>query len=173
MTPGEARARFAAARVARLATVAAGGAPRLVPVTFALLPEPAALGAPNALGASDAVGAPDALGARYTLGTLDPLGTIVTAVDHKPKRTTRLRRLDDIAHEPRVTLLVDEYDDEWTRLWWARADGVAQVVEPRHPDHAAAVRALSARYPQYREQPPSGPAILITVTQWSGWSYVP
>jgi PPOX class probable F420-dependent enzyme len=113
------------------------------------------------------------VGARDALGTLDALGTIVTAVDHKPKRTTRLRRLDDIAHESRVTLLVDEYDDDWTRLWWARADGVAQVAEPAHPVHAMAVRALSARYPQYREQPPVGPAILITVTQWSGWSYVP
>ncbi|WP_041259685.1 TIGR03668 family PPOX class F420-dependent oxidoreductase [Pseudofrankia inefficax] len=167
MTPGEARARFAAARVARLATVAAGGAPRLVPVTFALLPGPDILGTPVGLGT------PGILGTQDGLGTPDALGTIVMAVDHKPKRTTRLRRLDDIAHEPRVTLLVDEYDDEWTRLWWARADGIAQVVEPAHPVHATAVRALSARYPQYRDRPPAGPAILVSVTRWSGWSYVP
>ncbi|WP_045879901.1 TIGR03668 family PPOX class F420-dependent oxidoreductase [Pseudofrankia sp. DC12] len=148
MSPHEARARFAAARVARLATVTAGGAPRLVPITFAVLagPEPAGPGS---------------------------LGTVVTAVDHKPKRTQRLRRLDDIRREPRVTLLADDYDDDWTGLWWARADGLARVVEPTHPDHAVAVRALASRYPQYRERPPAGPAILIVVTRWSGWSYAP
>jgi PPOX class probable F420-dependent enzyme len=142
VTPQQARARFTAARVARLATVGAAGAPRLVPVTFALLPGRA----------------PD---------------TLVTAVDHKPKTTTRLRRLADVAHEPRVSLLADEYDDDWTRLWWARADGTARVVEPGGPEHAATARALADRYPQYRERPPAGPAIIITVTRWSGWSYTP
>jgi len=101
----------------------------------------------------------------------EPEGTIVTAVDHKPKRTTRLRRLDDIAREPRVTLLADEYDDDWTRLWWARADGVARIVEPADQLHASVVRALADRYRQYREHPPAGPAILISVTRWSGWAY--
>ena len=143
MTPQEARARFSTARVARLATITAEGAPRLVPITFAVLP------------------------------SLEPaeLGMIVTAVDHKPKRTTRLRRLDDIAREPRVTLLADEYDDDWTRLWWARAEGVARVVEPADQLHASVVRALTDRYRQYREHPPAGPAILISVTRWSGWAY--
>jgi PPOX class probable F420-dependent enzyme len=46
---------------------------------------------------------------------------IVFVVDDKPKSTTRLRRLDNIAARPTVCLLVDIYDDDWTRLWWARA----------------------------------------------------
>lgn len=204
MKPGDARARFAAARVARLATIASGGAPRLVPVTFAVVaasdqaelmpepirstpphseldrefgPRPAAIEATprplegvNGDHVNEPTDAADPAGSRPERAGL---GTIVTAVDHKPKSTTRLRRLDDIARDARVTLLADEYDDDWTRLWWARAEGLARVVEPGSPDHVTAVRALAARYPQYREQPPAGPAIVIGVTRWSGWSYTP
>jgi PPOX class probable F420-dependent enzyme len=98
---------------------------------------------------------------------------IVTAVDHKPKRTTRLRRLANIAANPRVSVLADHYDDDWDRLWWVRADGTARVVEPDAPDHTDAVTLLSERYEQYRDRPPAGPAIAITVSRWSGWSATP
>lgn len=175
LSAAEARARFAAARVARLATVTPEGAPRLVPVTFALLGPALPVGATAQAGLATPAGR--AMPARPAGRPEDPrfgdLGTIVTAVDHKPKRSTRLRRLDDIAHEPRVALLADEYDDDWTRLWWSRADGVARVREPPDPEHQSAVRALVARYPRYQDDPPSGPAILITVTRWSGWSFLP
>ena len=64
---------------------------------------------------------------------------IVTAVDHKPKSTRDLRRLSDIADDPRVALLVDHYDDaDWSRLWWVRADGIATV----HDGDATAHRAI-------------------------------
>ena len=98
--------------------------------------------------------------------------TIVSAVDHKPKRTTALRRLANIAANPRVALLADHYDDDWDALWWARADGTARVVESgaEPPLRAAAVRALSARYPPYRTRPPQGALIVIAVDRWSGWS---
>lgn len=89
---------------------------------------------------------------------------LVTAVDHKPKRTTALRRLDNIAANPFVSVLVDEYDDDWAQLWWARADGWGRA----HDSYDVA--ALVAKYPQYREQPPSGPVIVIEVDHWSGWS---
>ncbi|MEU4559408.1 TIGR03668 family PPOX class F420-dependent oxidoreductase [Actinoplanes sp. NPDC023936] len=127
----EARRRFAAARVARLATVSADGAPHLVPVTFAVLGE-----------------------------------RIVFVVDHKPKSTTRLRRLDNIAVRPRVCLLVDAYDDDWSRLWWARADGAARVLDTDD----AAVDALAARYPAYAERRPPGPVVSIEVSGWTGWT---
>ena len=55
--------------------------------------------------------------------------TVYTAVDEKPKRTPELKRLRNIATNPNVTLLVDEYDDDWNRVWWTRADGVASVQE--------------------------------------------
>ncbi|HEV7536536.1 MAG TPA: TIGR03668 family PPOX class F420-dependent oxidoreductase, partial [Acidimicrobiia bacterium] len=70
-------------------------------------------------------------------------------VDHKPKRSAALRRLDNIAANPAVCLLVDHYEDDWTALWWVRFDGHARVVVDG-PEHAAAVAVLCAKYPQYR-----------------------
>ncbi|MCT9929716.1 TIGR03668 family PPOX class F420-dependent oxidoreductase [Planotetraspora sp. A-T 1434] len=137
MPAGRARDRFAAARVARLATVNAQGVPRLVPVTFAVGGD-----------------------------------TVVTAVDHKPKETTDLRRLRDISENPQVCLMVDHYEDDWERLWWARADGWARIAESGG-ERERAVEWLVEKYAQYREHPPEGPAILIEVTHWSGWSYAP
>jgi len=90
---------------------------------------------------------------------------LISAVDHKPKQTTALRRLDNIAVNPFVSVLVDEYDDDdWTRLWWARADGWARV------DESYDLTPLVERYPQYRERPPDGPVVVIEVDHWSGWS---
>nr|BFE66927.1 TIGR03668 family PPOX class F420-dependent oxidoreductase [Actinoplanes digitatis] len=74
---------------------------------------------------------------------------IYSAVDDKPKRHRRLRRLANVAHEPRVSVLADHYDDDWTRLWWVRADGTAAVL----PDSAEGRAALVARYPQYTAMP--------------------
>lgn len=93
---------------------------------------------------------------------------LVTAVDHKPKRTTALRRLANLSANPAASLLVDHYSDDWEALWWARADGAGRVVEAAQAPEA--IDALVARYPQYRSQPPEGPVIVITVERWSGWS---
>ena len=93
--------------------------------------------------------------------------TILTAVDHKPKTTTRLRRLANIEANPRVSLLVDEYDDDWSRLWWARADGSARVVESWD------LAPLVAKYEQYADRVPAGPVVVIEVDRWSGWSAGP
>lgn len=98
---------------------------------------------------------------------------ILTAVDHKPKRTTKLRRLANIAANPRVSVLADHYEDDWSRLWWVRADGTAVVVEPGTSEHTDAGTRLAERYDQYRERPPEGPAIRITVSRWSGWRWIP
>jgi PPOX class probable F420-dependent enzyme len=94
---------------------------------------------------------------------------IVSAVDHKPKRTTRLRRLVNIEANPRVSVLADHYEDDWSSLWWARADGTARIVGPGVPAHERAVSSLAARYPQYRERRPSGSVIVVSVSRWSGW----
>ena len=51
---------------------------------------------------------------------------LISSVDDKPKDTAQLRRLDNIAVNPFVSVLVDEYSDDWTQLWWARADGWAR-----------------------------------------------
>jgi PPOX class probable F420-dependent enzyme len=92
---------------------------------------------------------------------------LVSPVDHKPKRSLRLARLDNIRHEGRVTLLVDHYQEDWTGLWWVRVDGVAETLESIDPASAA---ALTEKYPQYRDNPPTGPGISIEIGTVSGWS---
>lgn len=91
---------------------------------------------------------------------------IVFVVDDKPKTTTRLRRLDNIRANPRVCLLADVYDDDWSRLWWARADGIATIAD----EDPEALGALAARYPHYVQHPPGGPFVSIAVRTWSGWT---
>jgi len=95
--------------------------------------------------------------------------TILTAVDHKPKRTTHLRRLANIEANPAVAVLADHYEEDWSELWWARADGVARVLQPGTGEHANAVAQLAARYTQYAKRRPQGPAVAISVSRWSGW----
>jgi PPOX class probable F420-dependent enzyme len=102
-----------------------------------------------------------------------PDDTIVSAVDTKPKRTTELRRLANLRTNPAAGLLVDEYDDDdddWSQLWWVRVDGNARVVRAGSV-HDESIAALAAKYQQYRESPPAGPAIVITVTSWHGWKF--
>jgi PPOX class probable F420-dependent enzyme len=128
----EARGRFAAARVAHLATVDGDARPHIVPIVFALAED-----------------------------------VVYTAIDAKPKSTTALRRLANIAANPHVALLTDHYDDDWTQLWWVRGDGSAKVIDTAHAEHA--IRLLAARYPQYTAQPPPGPVVEIRVVRWTGW----
>ncbi|NEA22042.1 TIGR03668 family PPOX class F420-dependent oxidoreductase [Actinomadura bangladeshensis] len=96
-------------------------------------------------------------------------GSVYTAVDHKPKSTRDLRRLANVRANPRVALLADHYEDDWSRLWWVRVDGRAQVVEEASR-MAEPVRLLADRYAQYRGRPPEGPVIAITIDSWTGWS---
>jgi len=96
---------------------------------------------------------------------------VVIAVDHKPKSTTNLKRLRNIEATGRVSLSVDAYDDEdWSRLWWARADGVARVLSEEE-DRVEPVAWLVAKYRQYRDNPPTGPVIWVDVATWRGWAY--
>ncbi|HEX5200601.1 MAG TPA: TIGR03668 family PPOX class F420-dependent oxidoreductase [Actinoplanes sp.] len=89
-----------------------------------------------------------------------------TAVDAKPKRSYRLKRLANIAANPRVSVLADHYDEDWSQLWWVRADGVARVLD----SSPEGLRALVDRYPQYQQTPPPGPFLEIRVERWSSWS---
>lgn len=96
---------------------------------------------------------------------------LVFAVDHKPKRTTALRRLANIAANPAVCLLADHWSEDWTRLWWARADGVATVLgDEACGRRGEAIAALRDRYEQYQERPPDGPVVWIEVRRFSGWT---
>ncbi len=121
------------ARVARLATVDAGGRAHVVPICFAL--------------DGDA---------------------LYTAVDEKPKRTRALQRLRNIEADPRVEVLIDHYDDDWSQLWWVRLRGTARIV-----DDPRAVELLAAKYPQYRVEEPAGPVIAVAIEERSEWTASP
>lgn len=95
--------------------------------------------------------------------------TIFFAVDHKPKRTTDLQRVRNLAANPAVSVLVDQYDDDWNRLWWVRVDGTARVLDDRRAA-TGAVDELARRYPQYRQARPSGPVVAISIDRITGWS---
>jgi PPOX class probable F420-dependent enzyme len=95
-------------------------------------------------------------------------GVIYSVVDDKPKRTTALRRLANVAENPRVSVLVDHYEEDWDRLWWARADGSGRLLtDPNDAEAAAAVEQLRARYPQQRA---IGTVLAVDVERWSGWA---
>jgi PPOX class probable F420-dependent enzyme len=93
---------------------------------------------------------------------------LYSAVDEKPKRSKRLRRLANIRENPNVCVLVDHYEEDWTRLWWVRLRGRAEVHEDG-PERDRALRLLLAKYEQYRAQPPSGAAIVVRVDEIRGW----
>jgi PPOX class probable F420-dependent enzyme len=94
---------------------------------------------------------------------------VYSAVDEKPKRHQQLQRVSNVRATGAASLLVDEYHDDWSRLWWVRLDGRAHVVEsPSEIERA--IRSLSDKYPQYRDQPPTGPLLALDVERWAGWS---
>lgn len=97
-------------------------------------------------------------------------GRFTVAIDEKPKSGRPLARLRNIDADPRVTLLIDHYDDDWTRLAWLRIEGTAVAISAvRWP---AAVTALRARYPQYRKMAiERQPLIVITPGRAVSWRW--
>ena len=139
---------LAVARTAVLATIAPHGAPRLVPICFTVAP-------------------PDATDGRLV---------VHTPLDEKPKRVTDphdLDRVRDIAANPVVSLLVHRWSEDWSELGWLRLDGQAELIEPDGPaaaEHAAAVAALRAKYPQYAtHRLEQRPIIRIVVDHTRSW----
>jgi PPOX class probable F420-dependent enzyme len=100
-----------------------------------------------------------------------------TAVDQKPKRVTpeRLARLRNIRAVPRIALLIDEYDEDWTKLWYILIRGKAKLI-PKSPneEHAWAIRKLRAKYPQYTRGmlPDDAPIIRITPERATFWGKI-
>jgi PPOX class probable F420-dependent enzyme len=80
-------------------------------------------------------------------------------------------RLANLAANPRATVLADHYEEDWSALWWVRADGRARVLEDvTAPEAARALDLLAERYAQYREQRPAGPVIALDVERLTGWT---
>jgi PPOX class probable F420-dependent enzyme len=95
-------------------------------------------------------------------------GWLVSAVDHKPKRTGQLRRLDDIRRAGTATVLVDHYEEDWARLWWVRIRGRAEVLDGGD-EHEGALATLGAKYRQYTEHPPSGAVWRVAMDELRWW----
>ena len=102
--------------------------------------------------------------------------SVWTPIDGKPKSGNPLARLANAAAAPRAALLLDEYSQDWSRLWWVRIEGTGLVHRPgRDPKGAAAtaIAALREKYPQYRTVPLfSGPPTLLelSIERARGWS---
>ena len=117
------------------------------------------------------------------LATLDPDGrphvvpivfaladdTLYTAVDAKPKRSRTLRRIENARRSPEVTVLVDHYDEDWSRLWWVRLRGRARVLDGGE-EAARALVLLTEKYEQYRGAAPGVPVLAIDIDEWRGWA---
>jgi PPOX class probable F420-dependent enzyme len=94
-------------------------------------------------------------------------GAVWSAIDSKPKRTAEPARVHLLRRRPEAALCVDCYDDDWSRLGWVQLLGRVDVL-----DAAAGVPGLDAlisKYPQYREQPPPGPLLRLTVQRALSW----
>ncbi len=96
-------------------------------------------------------------------------GRFYIAIDEKPKRTQRLKRLRNIDENPSVALVFDRYDDDWSWLGWVMVQGTASVIA-RGPEHERAVGALRERYEQYRSMDlAERPVIRVAVEKVVSW----
>jgi PPOX class probable F420-dependent enzyme len=93
---------------------------------------------------------------------------VYTAVDAKRKSTRRLRRLANIEANPQVSLLVDHYENDWSQLWWVRADGEA-AVHYSGEEMASGYALLRKKYVQYQRIALDGPVVTVDVKRWSSW----
>lgn len=118
------------------------------------------------LGILDERGWPRVLPVTYALVE----GAVWSAVDHKPKRRPGedLARVRWLRERPESTLTIDRYDDDWSRLAWVQLIGTTAVIGVTGND--AVLSALAARYPQYRDRPPAGPLLRLTVERTVSWS---
>jgi PPOX class probable F420-dependent enzyme len=127
-------------RVGHLATAEAGGAPHVIPVCYAV--------------------------------STDPEGgdTLYVTIDEKPKRQDRpLKRLRNILENPQAAVVVDRWDEDWSRLGWVMLRGRAEILYAG-PEHDRAQALLVARYPQYREmQLGDLPVIALRIARATGW----
>lgn len=97
---------------------------------------------------------------------------IYSVLDAKPKRgsLTGLRRVRNILANPQVSLVIDHYDEDWTRLWYLLVHGRAALIEDG-PETPAAIARLREKYPQYRDMALDGnPVIRIVPERVTGWS---
>src|SRR5215207_1840306 len=94
-------------------------------------------------------------------------GAVWSAIDEKPKRSAEPARLRHLRRRPEAALLVDVYDDDWTRLAWVQLLGRVEVVPAGSAPEA--MEALAQRYAPYSERTPPGPLLKLTVERTRQW----
>jgi PPOX class probable F420-dependent enzyme len=92
-------------------------------------------------------------------------GALWSAIDHKPKRPGEPARVARLRRRPDAALLVDVYDDDWSRLAWVEVRGPVTI----EPVLEAPLAALAAKYRQYVAEPPQGPLLRLAVERVSCW----
>ncbi len=94
-------------------------------------------------------------------------GAVWSAIDEKPKRSAEPARLRHLRRRPEAALLVDVYEDDWTRLAWVQLLGTVELL----PVDAApeAMEALARKYAPYAERTPPGPLLRLTVERARQW----
>jgi PPOX class probable F420-dependent enzyme len=95
--------------------------------------------------------------------------TLYSAVDRKPKRSRRLRRIENARARPDVTVIVDHYAEDWASLWWIRLRGRARVLDAGD-ERERALALLAAKYPQYVAEPPDGPVLAVDIVERRAWA---
>ena len=114
------------------------------------------------------------------VGTLDARGRIhlvpivfaidgdrlYSSTDEKP----RAKRLRNLQRDPHVSVVIDEYDEDWSRVWWVRLAGTGRALE-QGAEYERARRLLCEKYPQFEGDPGGGPIMAVDVQEWSGWAY--
>jgi PPOX class probable F420-dependent enzyme len=113
-------------------------------------------------------GAPHVVPVVFAVNNDREQPVVYTAVDAKRKSTRRLQRLTNIEANPRVSMLVDHYDEDWAKLWWVRADGVAEIHYSGE-EMATGYALLRRKYVQYQRLALDGPVVTVTVNRWSSW----
>jgi len=93
---------------------------------------------------------------------------LYSAVDAKPKRSRRLRRLANARERPDVTVLVDHYEDDWSGLWWVSLRGRARVLDVGE-EAERALGLLVDKYEQYGREPPGHPVLAVDILEWRSW----
>ena len=94
-------------------------------------------------------------------------GAVWSAIDEKPKRTRHPARLRHLSRRPEAALLVDVYDDDWSRLAWVQLMGTVEIVDASNARDA--LRELAAKYPQYAERTPPGPLLRLRAERALQW----
>jgi len=98
---------------------------------------------------------------------------LVSAIDAKPKRGGEIKRLRNIRENPKVSVVIDHYDEDWRRLRWVIIQGLAEILTAGR-DFAAGIDLLLSKYPQYRDMElsrQSGTMIKVRPGKVLQWRY--